>query len=447
MMMQAEAKPTKLPFDLPDGWSEERLDALADINPELLGEGTPASFEFRYIDISSVEQGVIDWAGVTAQTFADAPSRARRVVRPKDALLCTVRPALQAHTFADWQDEDGFICSTGFAVIRAKDQNEPRYLYHLIFSDYIAAQIRRLEIGSSYPAINENDVKSLIIAAAPPPEQHRIAEVLDAVDAAIQRTDTLINKLKWMKAGLLNDLLTRGLDRDGKLRDPIRHPEQFKDEPPFGLIPNGWDYKPLKNVTLKVADRDHTTPIYVDEGIPMVSPLNFFGDEGIDFASCKRITPIAHSINQKKTDIQCDDVIIHRIGAGLGRVRLVTPEMPDFSILHSLAMIRPDINKVAPLYLLWALRDHGTQRQMQLGTQSIGVPDLGLDKIEQLLLPVPRCKDEQQQIANTLNSHQNMIHAEEAKRNKLIQIKKGLMHDLLTGRLRVPAKKSEVVAV
>ncbi|OLE51314.1 MAG: hypothetical protein AUG51_23615 [Acidobacteria bacterium 13_1_20CM_3_53_8] len=250
-----------------------------------------------------------------------------------------------------------------------------------------------------------------------------------------------------MKAGLLNDLLTRGLDRDGKLRDPVRHPEQFKDGSPFGLIPSDWDYKTLKNVTLKVADRDHTTPIYVEEGVLMVSPLNFFGDEGIDFAACKRITQGAHNINRKKTDIQTDDIIIHRIGAGLGRVRLVTPEMPDFSILHSLAMIRPEKEKITSSYLLWALRVHRAQRQMQLGTQSIGVPDLGLDKIEQLLLPVPRSKVEQQQIAHTLNSHQDIIHAEEAKRDKLIQIKKGLMHDLLTGRVRVPVTRSEVVAV
>ena len=63
----------------------------------------------------------------------------------------------------------------------------------------------------------------------PLPEQHAIAAILDTIDAAIQQTDALIAKLRQMKAGLLHDLLTRGLDENGELRDPVAHPEQFKD--------------------------------------------------------------------------------------------------------------------------------------------------------------------------------------------------------------------------
>lgn len=49
------------------------------------------------------------------------------------------------------------------------------------------------------------------------------------VDDAIARTSSLITKLKQIKAGLLHDLLTRGLDENGQLRDPEAYPEQFKD--------------------------------------------------------------------------------------------------------------------------------------------------------------------------------------------------------------------------
>jgi type I restriction enzyme S subunit len=109
--------------------------------------------------------------------------------------------------------------------------------------------------------------------------------VLDASDAAIQRTDTLINKLKWMKAGLLNDLLTRGLDRAGKLRDSVRHPEQFEDKKPFGLIPKGWEVQRLK--TYAAVTVGYVGPIEdhycdADAGVLFLRTGNIT-EQGIDF--------------------------------------------------------------------------------------------------------------------------------------------------------------------
>ena len=62
--------------------------------------------------------------------------------------------------------------------------------------------------------------------------------MLDTVDEAIAKTEAVIAKLKQVRAGLLHDLLTRGLDEHGQLRDPIAHPEQFQDSP-LGRIPRG----------------------------------------------------------------------------------------------------------------------------------------------------------------------------------------------------------------
>ena len=67
----------------------------------------------------------------------------------------------------------------------------------------------------------------------------RIAEVLDTLDEAIRRTELVIAKLEQIKQGLLHDLLTRGIDDNGELRDPDRHPEQVKDSP-LGRIPRAW---------------------------------------------------------------------------------------------------------------------------------------------------------------------------------------------------------------
>src|SRR5450759_4855371 len=95
-------------------WKDCTLDDLVNMNPEALGGSTPPRFRFRYIDINSVTLGKIDWQSVPEVEFRSAPSRARRIVRPGDTVFCTVRPSLQAPASADWNERDGFICSTGF---------------------------------------------------------------------------------------------------------------------------------------------------------------------------------------------------------------------------------------------------------------------------------------------------------------------------------------------
>jgi type I restriction enzyme S subunit len=107
----------------------------------------------------------------------------------------------------------------------------------------------------------------------------------------------------------------------------------------------------LKTLTEKIADRDHFTPNYVADGVRLVSPINFVNEDDIDFDKCRRISLREHKLNRKKTDIKPGDIILHRIGAGLGRVRRVQDWMPEFSILQSLAMIRPDQSKVSSGFL------------------------------------------------------------------------------------------------
>src|SRR2546426_9343950 len=102
-------------------WTKAKADqsGFAKVNAETLGNATPPDFRFRYIDITSVNEGAIDWNGVARIRFADSPSRARRVIRPGDTMICTVRPLLKSHAYADWTENEPTVCSTGFAVLRS----------------------------------------------------------------------------------------------------------------------------------------------------------------------------------------------------------------------------------------------------------------------------------------------------------------------------------------
>ena len=91
--------------------------------------------------------------------------------------------------------------------------------------------LKRFAASTGVPSLNRNFVHPTPVLLPPPDEQTRIAGVLDTVDEAIAKTEAVIAKLKRVRAGLLHDLLTRGLDEHGQLRDPIAHPEQFQTLP------------------------------------------------------------------------------------------------------------------------------------------------------------------------------------------------------------------------
>ena len=193
---------------LPDEWDVVKLINIADIDAASLKSTTPPDFSFYYIDISSVKTGVIN-KPVTKIYFKNSPSRARRILKSDDVLMATVRPNLQSFAYFG-ENRGNYICSTGFAVIRSKNNNG-KFIFHNLFSESISSQIDALVVGSNYPAINSSDVKNLLIPNPPLPEQKKIAKILTSVDEVIETTETQINKLKYLKTGLMNELLTKGI--------------------------------------------------------------------------------------------------------------------------------------------------------------------------------------------------------------------------------------------
>jgi len=132
---------------------------------------------------------------------------------------------------------------TNQAVLAIPPRNESihsRWLYWVL--NFYANKLIATVQGSGQPnlskkLIDELEVgKPLLIS-----EQQKITEILDTVNDLITIIDRHIAKLKQAKAGLLHDLLTHGIDEHGELRDPIRHPEQFKDSL-LGRIPKEWDF-------------------------------------------------------------------------------------------------------------------------------------------------------------------------------------------------------------
>lgn len=134
---------------------------------------------FRYVDIAGIDRDAKVISRAEVLSCADAPSRARKLLRVNDVLVSTVRPNLNAVAIVP-EELDGEIASTGFSVLRANPALvHPKYLFyrtqHSEFVDFLTTNAT----GASYPAVTDGVVKRASLPLATPLEQGRIVELLD----------------------------------------------------------------------------------------------------------------------------------------------------------------------------------------------------------------------------------------------------------------------------
>lgn len=195
---------------IPSDWEVKRLGEIADVDKMSLKSDTNPSYEFDYISLSDVDSEDFN-IETSKQIFKTAPSRARRLVKKGDILMSTVRPNLQGFSIIRNNVND-LIASTGFAVISAYDCDN-YFLYQYIFSNPIQKQFYSLLVGSNYPAINSSDVKLLKIPLPPLPEQLKIAAILSTWDVAIDKCKVIIEELKVRNKGLTQKLFNKEFEK------------------------------------------------------------------------------------------------------------------------------------------------------------------------------------------------------------------------------------------
>ena len=195
--------------DIPADWELVPIKHLCSYNDEVLQENTDPDFTFDYIEIGSVEfgRGIIEMQRIR---FADAPSRARRIVHENDIIVSTVRTYLKAVASIPHSDLP-LIASTGFVVVRPRNVNHI-FLKYAILSSTTISKIEANSVGISYPAINASQVVRFKIPVPSLDEQKEIASYLDgktaAIDSLIEKKGRLVTELERLKKSLIFEYVT-----------------------------------------------------------------------------------------------------------------------------------------------------------------------------------------------------------------------------------------------
>lgn len=176
------------------------VDAVSSWNPS-----RKPDIAFTYIDLSAVDSTSKTIKGPVAVLGAEAPSRARQLVATRDVLVSTVRPNLNAVAVVP-ATFDGATASTGFTVLRPGRHLDSRYLFHWVRSPSFIGDMVRKATGASYPAVSDRIVKESLIPLPPPPEQRRVAAILDRADALRAKRRQVLAHLDSLKQSIFQDM-------------------------------------------------------------------------------------------------------------------------------------------------------------------------------------------------------------------------------------------------
>ena len=181
--------------DFPD-WEVKKIKEVSNVNPK----NSEIPETFFYIDLESVDSGrLIKERRISA---AEAPSRAQRNLETNDILFQTVRPYQKNNLFFGRKGD--YIASTGYAQLRVKEN--PMFLYQLLHTEEFVREVMNRCTGTSFPAINSNDLAKIKIKVPVEKEQQKIADFLSAIDEKTEAVSQQIKKTQTFKKGLLQQM-------------------------------------------------------------------------------------------------------------------------------------------------------------------------------------------------------------------------------------------------
>ena len=268
----------------------------------------------------------------------------------------------------------------------------------------------------SLPVFNE-----LELTVPPLPEQKKIASILNSVDEVIETTQKQIDKLQDLKKTTMNELLTKG----------IGHTE-FKDSK-LGRVPKSWETVNIEKLTTKVVDGPHCTPTYVESGIPFVTVRNITSGE-VKFSNLKFITESDYEEFMRRGKPDLGDILYSKDGS-IGYTAIVKTEK-RFAYFVSVALLKIKHDLINSCFLNYTLQSEYIWKQTGLLTEGTGLKHMVLRSIKALKIILPDMT-EQKEISRVLHSIDKTIGCFAEKLSQTQFLKKSLMQDLLTGKVRV----------
>jgi type I restriction enzyme S subunit len=394
--------------DLPEGWKWVRL---GEVCKNLKAGGTPARDKLDYwggnIPFALVEDLTKNkYLTSTSETITEKGLKNSSAwIVPKNSILMSIYASLGEVAI----NKIDTSANQAILGIILKENYDLKFIYHLL--KFNKNNFEKFTTQTTQKNLNKKIVSELKFALPTSlPEQQKIVEILETIDNAIEKTDKIIEKYKRIKQGLMQDLLTKGIDENGNIRDEKTH--KFKDSP-LGRIPEEWEVVRLGEVLEYEQPQKYivSTENHEDKsGTPVLTAGKTFilGYTSENFGIYNALPVIL--FDDFTTDAKFVNFPFKVKSSATKLLKAKDKNINLFYVFNTMQMIR-----VKP----------GSEHKR-----------FWISEYSKLYIPLPPLP-EQQRIAEILSQIDQTIEKEQQYKEKLQKIKQGLMQDLLTGKVRV----------
>ena len=298
-----------------------------------------------------------------------------------------------------------------------------KFLYHFLKSQFIQKQIIREAHGLVMGGLNTGIIKKLLINTPPINEQQKIASILSGVDALIESTQKTVEKTERLKKGLMQQILTRGINHKKFKSVKWLFGKEIK-------IPEEWEMSTIESISKKlVSGGTPSTTIseYWNGDIPwtrssiLLDPYLKSGERFITSEGLKN----SSSVLIPKNNL----LVSSRVSVGNISINVI-----DIAISQDVTGIIINKSYVQFEFLYWYLKQY--IKKLVLISQGTTIKGFTRKELANLLIFLPSLS-EQQKIASILSGVDAHIQKNQEYKEKMQILKKGLMQKLLTGKIRV----------
>lgn len=398
----------------PRGW---HVGALTDIATVIAGQSPPSETYNDKADGLPFLQGNGDfsWVSPVPRLWCTA---AAKVAKTGDSLISVRAPVGELNR----ADQD-YAIGRGLAAIRAKEGCDPHFLHHALQRWRWCLQ--RVAQGTTFDAVTARHFTQLSVCVPrDPDEQAAIARILDAADTALERTRAAVERARELDHALLHALLEKGIGASGA---------RSRKHPPH------WNVKRVD----EVADVGSGVTLgkdvsgYKSVELPYLRVANV-QDGHLDLSTIKTVRVRVDEIEDYRLEV--GDVLmteggdIDKLGRGTiweGQIETCLHQNHIFRIRANRRLLEPEF------FSLVVESDIAKRYFNRVAKRTTNLASTNKTQVRAFRFPVPPTTDEQRQIIAIMKASKGTLASLVAKRVALGELKKSLMHDLLTGRVRV----------
>lgn len=303
-----------------------------------------------------------------------------------------------------------------FRIANKNRDNIDFMVYYLESKDY-----SRYIAGSAQPKITQAQCRKFLLPSPDLKEQEKIASILSTVDEQIDNVDALIEKNKELKKGLMQTLLTKG----------IGHTKFKKTE--IGEIPEEWEVVTLGNISRNKGEYGiGASASEFIEGKARYLRITDIGDE------CNLLFNDIKGLNDNEYEkylLSIGDVVFARTGNTTGKSYVYEENHGELVYAGFLIKFSINLDICKSNFIKYVIQTKRYWDWVAVMSTRSGQPGINSNEYSGFLVQLPPI-EEQEKIASILSKVDKKIEEYKNKKQKLENLKKGLMQQLLTGKIR-----------